>query len=221
MNVVELAKQIAIEAHKGQSRRGGGAYISHPAAVAASVSGDDAKAVAWLHDVLEDTKVTEKDLRAKGIPDSIIQAVKLLTKKAGESRLDYYKKIKTNALAKKVKIQDMLHNMHDTPSQYQIVKYTQGLKFLKGEINDKEYLENTKEMKSLKMSHELQKISYDLNEIKIAEKDLAQKKKDYIKNMNTDKMEPMEFVRTKKKIKSMTEEEFETMFKTFNTRGYL
>ncbi len=53
----ELAQSIAAAAHKGQVDKAGKPYIEHPAHVAASVQGDAAKAVAWLHDVVEDTRL--------------------------------------------------------------------------------------------------------------------------------------------------------------------
>lgn len=62
-NQSELAQSIAAAAHKGQVDKAGKPYIEHPAHVAASVQGDAAKAVAWLHDVVEDTPLTFADLR--------------------------------------------------------------------------------------------------------------------------------------------------------------
>lgn len=58
--VVHLAEKIAGEAHQGQYRRGGVvSYIEHPKAVVDRVGADpEARVVAWLHDVLEDTEVT-------------------------------------------------------------------------------------------------------------------------------------------------------------------
>mgnify|MGYP004585922421 CR=1 FL=1 len=50
----EIAQRIAIEVHTGQVDKAGKPYIEHPAHVAASVDGDEAKAVAWLHDAIED-----------------------------------------------------------------------------------------------------------------------------------------------------------------------
>ena len=62
--IVRLAAQIATDAHRGQFRRDGVTpYISHPEAVAKRVEGDDlAEAIAWLHDVLEDTAIKVQDL---------------------------------------------------------------------------------------------------------------------------------------------------------------
>ena len=58
----ELAQSIALAAHKGQVDKAGKPYIEHPAHVASVVQGDAAKAVAWLHDVVEDTEVTAQEL---------------------------------------------------------------------------------------------------------------------------------------------------------------
>lgn len=62
MNIVDKALEIAIKAHKGQRDLAGVDYIEHPKAVANLVNSDEEKAVAYLHDVLEDTYITEKDL---------------------------------------------------------------------------------------------------------------------------------------------------------------
>ena len=59
-DLVVLAEKIATEAHKGQFRADGKTpFIEHPKAVAAFFSDDEwqLKVIAWLHDVIEDTKV--------------------------------------------------------------------------------------------------------------------------------------------------------------------
>lgn len=75
----ELAQSIAVAAHEGQVDKAGKPYIEHPAHVAAGVQGDAAKAVAWLHDVVEDTPLTFADLRERGVAPEVIEALKLLT----------------------------------------------------------------------------------------------------------------------------------------------
>jgi (p)ppGpp synthase/HD superfamily hydrolase len=62
MNAVKKVEVIATKAHEGQYRRDGVTpYIEHPKAVAARVKGDEkAEMVAWLHDVIEDTKKENK-----------------------------------------------------------------------------------------------------------------------------------------------------------------
>jgi (p)ppGpp synthase/HD superfamily hydrolase len=130
--VVHLAAQIATDAHRGQFRRDSVTpYISHPEAVAKLVQGDDlAEAIAWLHDVLEDTAIKAQDLASLGLPREVIARVELLTKTDGMEYEQYLGRIKRDPVAKRVKIADMLANLGDRPSERQIVKYAKGLLIL-------------------------------------------------------------------------------------------
>ena len=110
-NYVEIAKNIATEAHKGQKDKGGMDYITHPAFVAAHVDSDEEKAAAWLHDVIEDTDVTLEDFAASGIPKDILRAVEAVTKRDGEDYSDYIRRVASNRIASAVKRADMTHNM--------------------------------------------------------------------------------------------------------------
>lgn len=133
--VVELAEQIATRAHAGQFRRDGVTpYIAHPAAVARRLSGepDDVIAAAWLHDVLEDTRLTATALRESGIPEQVVRAVELLTRQRGRSYGSYIEAVRGDEIARKVKIADMLHNLSDSPTERQIAKYSRGLRELLG-----------------------------------------------------------------------------------------
>lgn len=107
---VSLAQSIATKAHAGQVDKAGNPYITHPATVAASVQGSKAKAVAWLHDVVEDTSVTFADLEAAGFDDEILAALRLLTHDKNVPYMDYVAKVKTNELARTVKLADLAHN---------------------------------------------------------------------------------------------------------------
>jgi (p)ppGpp synthase/HD superfamily hydrolase len=135
MTISEIAEQIATKAHDGQFRRDGVTpYVTHPRRVAKRVSGnEDAEAVAWLHDVLEDTSETEESLLAAGIPQHVVDAVRLLTKEEGVVYEDYLARLNKNELARAVKIQDMLDNLSDGPREKQIKKYAKGLLILHGE----------------------------------------------------------------------------------------
>lgn len=106
----EIARAIAKTAHEGQVDKAGKPYIQHPAHVAAAVEGDNAKAVAWLHDVVEDTSTAFEDLSAAGINDEVIAALKLLTHDKSVPYMDYVAKVKTNDLARTVKLADLAHN---------------------------------------------------------------------------------------------------------------
>lgn len=106
----DIARAIAEKAHAGQVDKAGKPYINHPAHVAASVEGDKAKAVAWLHDVVEDTDTTFEDLSASGIDDDVIEALRLLTHDKSVPYMDYVAGVKSNDLARTVKLADLAHN---------------------------------------------------------------------------------------------------------------
>ena len=125
--------KLAKDAHAGQFRRDGVTpYIKHPMQVADRVRhlGHEYVCVAYLHDVLEDTKVSYSELENEGIPENILKAVEILTKSDDISYDEYLYSIKCNELARKVKIADMLSNLADNPTDKQIKKYAKGLLFL-------------------------------------------------------------------------------------------
>jgi (p)ppGpp synthase/HD superfamily hydrolase len=104
------ALKIATAAHKGQVDKAGIDYILHPMVVASYFQAENLKAVAYLHDTLEDTKLTSKDLLEKGMPEDVIQAVEAMTKVSGEDYFKYLERVKANDLARQVKIADLKHN---------------------------------------------------------------------------------------------------------------
>lgn len=106
----EKAYKIACKAHKGQKDKGGNDYILHPCAVANMLETDIEKAVAYLHDVVEDTDITFDDLRNEKFPLTVINAVDAITKRKGETYDDYIARVAENKIARIVKIADMTHN---------------------------------------------------------------------------------------------------------------
>lgn len=106
----ELAFEIAKTAHAGQTDKAGLDYILHPLQVAAEVTTDEEKAVALLHDIIEDTDVTASELLAKGLPDNVVEAVEALTKKHNQNYAAYLAGVKKNRLATAVKLADLKHN---------------------------------------------------------------------------------------------------------------
>ena len=111
-DLTKKAMEIAYYAHDGAFDKSGMPYIFHPLHLAEQMENDEyAVCVALLHDVIEDTDWTYMDLKEEGFPNQIIYAIYLLTHKEGEEYLgDYIKNIKTNQLARKVKIADLRHN---------------------------------------------------------------------------------------------------------------
>ncbi|MDO5077664.1 HD domain-containing protein [Corynebacterium sp.] len=108
------AERIARAAHANQLDKSGAPYIHHPERVARITAGitpsEVACAAAWLHDVIEDTAVTTADLRHEGIPENVIEVVDLMTHRADEDVDTYMNRLRTNPLAKAVKVADLIDN---------------------------------------------------------------------------------------------------------------
>jgi (p)ppGpp synthase/HD superfamily hydrolase len=103
---------LAARAHAGQRDKAGLDYFTaHVYDVAERVGGQPGyvEAVAYLHDVLEDTDVTEAELRAL-FPEHVVDAVVALTRAAGEGPDDYYRRVRGNAVALLVKMADIESN---------------------------------------------------------------------------------------------------------------
>ena len=108
--MIDIALAIAKKAHAGQVDKAGVDYIQHPLYVASQIKTEQEKAVALLHDVLEDSDITVADLLAYGLSNEVVTAVQTLTKKKGQSYQDYLGKVKSNNLARVVKLADLKHN---------------------------------------------------------------------------------------------------------------
>ena len=106
----ERAYEIAKKAHLGQVDKAGEAYIKHPEKVASFVKTDEEKAVAYLHDIIEDTELTLEDLYEYDFSKEVIEAVDIITKKRGEDYQSYLNSVKKNKLARAVKLADLRHN---------------------------------------------------------------------------------------------------------------
>jgi (p)ppGpp synthase/HD superfamily hydrolase len=107
------AMRLAYEAHLGQVDKTKVPYIFHPIHLAEQMEDEVTCTVALLHDVVEDTAVTFADLE-KEFPAEVIEALRLLTHEAGVDYFDYVRKIKTNPIAKSVKLADLTHNSDES-----------------------------------------------------------------------------------------------------------
>lgn len=112
---------IACKAHTHQKDKGGEDYIKHPLHLAFKCKekgySNEVQITAVLHDVVEDSDITIKSLEAIGCPESVITALTFLTHIVDSTILDkteeylrYIERIKTNEIARLVKIEDLLHN---------------------------------------------------------------------------------------------------------------
>jgi (p)ppGpp synthase/HD superfamily hydrolase len=119
--MLDKAIKIATDAHQGQTRWDPEVpYITHPTAVADLVRGEDAKVVAMLHDVVEDTDVTLEDL-IEEFPEHIVLAIDSMTHREDEGYAQYILRLSDNDLARRVKIADIKHNMSTLPNDNKTV----------------------------------------------------------------------------------------------------
>lgn len=107
-----LALACAILAHGRKTDKEGEPYILHPIRVATKLNNREAKIVAILHDVVEDSSFTLTDLHEIGFSSSTIYAVEALTRKKGQIYSKYLIQVASNPLAKEVKLADIEDNMN-------------------------------------------------------------------------------------------------------------
>jgi (p)ppGpp synthase/HD superfamily hydrolase len=112
---LERAIEIAVRAHAGQvypARDGErGPYVLHLFRVMLGVEGWEARTVAVLHDIIEDTPMTIEQLRDEGIPERVVDAVVALTHLEGDTYEAYIEALAANDLARQVKLADLADNL--------------------------------------------------------------------------------------------------------------
>ena len=111
MNILDAAVALACRVHAGQVDKSGKPYILHPLRLMLKFDNIDEQVVSVLHDVVEDGDVTLNDLRALGVSDAAVAAIDCLSKRDGELYEDFIARIKPNALARRVKIEDIRDNL--------------------------------------------------------------------------------------------------------------
>lgn len=122
-HILDRAWQIAMDAHQGQTDKAGKRYSFHLSVVADKVNTATEKAVAILHDVLEDTNWTEARLREAGVPRYIIDFVQILTRREDEHYRVYIGRVGKDKVATTVKIADLEHNMDLTRITEDLTSY--------------------------------------------------------------------------------------------------
>ena len=93
-----------------------------------------------LHDSVEDTDITIEHLKSLRFPDSVLDALVLLTHESSVPYKDYVIAIKPNDIARTVKIMDLRDNsdlfrLHDVEETHMrlIRKYHWAMKYLRDE----------------------------------------------------------------------------------------
>lgn len=116
MTELEEAIELAVEAHKGDTDKGGATYIRHPLRVMGQMDTEQERIVAVLHDVVEDSEEELEEIERK-FGEEICEALDALTK-AQDDDVDYVEEyipnIASNPLARKVKQADLRDNLDVT-----------------------------------------------------------------------------------------------------------
>lgn len=116
--LLDAAIYIATEAHRGDlNPHDGELYVHHPQRVAMAVRdagySEQYQAVAWMHDVVEDTDWTLEMVRLHLVGSArtdvvadVILALDAMTHRDGETNNDYYHRIAANTIARAVGFYD-------------------------------------------------------------------------------------------------------------------
>ena len=139
---LERAIEIAHDAHFGQSRFDGSAYVEHPLRVMRTMQNlghsEATQIVAVLHDVPEDCERWPIDrLREEGFDDNILFPLELMTKEKGADYDLYIQRLAVHPRSRAVKRGDLFDNMNltglDNPSKRRVMtieKYGRALLYL-------------------------------------------------------------------------------------------
>lgn len=148
-DVRQHAYDIMELAHRGQVDKGGNHYFLHPFRVSQETKNQFtwkqsefdkyiAECVALLHDVIEDSCITADDLVNEGFEYAIVNRVVRMTRKEGESYMDYIKRIGEDNICRIVKMCDLKDNMDITRLEKitdkdfdRLKKYHKAYKYLK------------------------------------------------------------------------------------------
>lgn len=135
--MTKIALKLCFEAHKEQIDKSGMPYVFHPFHLAEQMTDEETTIVALLHDVVEDTDYTIDSLREMGFNEAVLEAIELMTHDDDTPYMDYVAKIKTNSIAKAVKLADLKHNSDITRleivtnnDQKRVDKYLQAIELL-------------------------------------------------------------------------------------------
>ncbi len=102
---------IACEAHQGQSSINGEPYILHPLRLLIKAKSNEERIIAILHDVVEKTNISLADLKNKGFDQNIISSIDSLSRRRGESYVDYIGRLMQNRISVKIKLLDLADNI--------------------------------------------------------------------------------------------------------------
>ena len=146
-DIIDAARDYAETAHRGQVRKvSGKPYTTHTRGVASLVRmftrDKDTIAAAHLHDVIEDTPVTKKDI-AKVFNSRVADYVEWLTNPPG-NKTNHIKKIIQKApwSVVVIKVADRIYNLNDSPNAQRAWESSKAIydELVKRSDSDKKFL---------------------------------------------------------------------------------
>jgi (p)ppGpp synthase/HD superfamily hydrolase len=110
--MIDKMIRLAVKGHAGQFDKGGNPYILHVLKVMDNLHTDDEElqCIAVGHDLIEDTRITAKEMLRQGISPRVVTAIGMLTKKKGQTDDEYLNIILSNVDCMRVKKADLQHN---------------------------------------------------------------------------------------------------------------
>ena len=111
----DLAFEIAKNAFKDKTDKGGKPYFNHLVRVAEKFKDDDfLYPIAMLHDLVEDCPEWNIQSLECLFSENIVKTIDLLTRKENQDYFDYINQINESSWATKVKLSDLKDNMDIT-----------------------------------------------------------------------------------------------------------
>ncbi len=137
--LTKKAMKLCFAAHQHQVDKSGMPYVFHPFHLAEQMTDEETTITALLHDVVEDTAYTLEDLRDMGFPESVLRAIALMTHEDWVPYLDYVARLKSDPIARAVKLADLRHNSDltrldtvDAKALARVEKYKKAIALLEG-----------------------------------------------------------------------------------------
>ncbi len=130
---LDKAIEFMKQKHKGQKRKQGTPYHTHPLAVAKLLKDKgfpiEYQIAGLFHDLIEDTDSTYEEIITLS-NEEVADAVRLVSKTDGYVMKEYVGNIMLNEMARMVKIADRIHNLSESPNashafQAKYIKETQ------------------------------------------------------------------------------------------------
>ena len=135
--LTKKAMKLCFAAHRDQVDKSGLPYVFHPLHLAEQMEDELTTVAALLHDVVEDTPYTMDDLQKMGFPEKVLAALKLLTHDDNTPYLEYVARLKSNSIARAVKLADLRHNSDlsrldhvDAKALMRVEKYRKAIELL-------------------------------------------------------------------------------------------